>query len=147
MSKLIYPCLWFDGQALPAAEFYCSIHPNSKVLSANPMAVVFELNGAKFMALNGGPEFHFSEATSFVITCETQEEIDHYWDKLTEGGSEGKCGWLKDKFGISWQVTAPEMSQYLGGADSEGAQRATKAMLEMKKINSAAMKRAYLGES
>jgi predicted 3-demethylubiquinone-9 3-methyltransferase (glyoxalase superfamily) len=133
MNKSIYPCLWFDGQALPAAEFYCSIYPNSKVLSANPMAVVFELNGAKFMALNGGPEFHFSEATSFVITCETQEEIDHYWDKLTEGGSEGKCGWLKDKFGVSWQVVPSILGKLM--SDPEKAPKAMYAFMQMKKFD------------
>jgi predicted 3-demethylubiquinone-9 3-methyltransferase (glyoxalase superfamily) len=133
MNKQIYPCLWFDGQALPAAEFYCNIHPNSKILSSNPMAVVFELNGAKFMALNGGPEFHFSEATSFVITCETQEEIDHYWDKLTEGGSEGKCGWLKDKFGVSWQVVPSILGKLM--SDPEKAPKAMYAFMQMKKFD------------
>ena len=133
MNKSIYPCLWFDGNALPAAEFYSSIHPNSKILSANPMAVVFELNGAKFMALNGGPEFHFSEATSFVITCETQEEIDHYWDKLTEGGSEGKCGWLKDKFGVSWQVVPSILGKLM--SDPEKAPKAMYAFMQMKKFD------------
>jgi predicted 3-demethylubiquinone-9 3-methyltransferase (glyoxalase superfamily) len=133
MSKSIYPCLWFDGNALPAAEFYSGIHPNSKILSANPMAVVFELNGAKFMALNGGPEFHFSEATSFVITCETQEEIDHYWDKLTEGGSEGKCGWLKDKFGVSWQVVPSILGKLMN--DPEKAPKVMYAFMQMKKFD------------
>ena len=133
MNKSIYPCLWFDGNALPAAEFYSSIHPNSKILSANPMAVVFELNGAKFMALNGGPEFHFSEATSFVITCETQEEIDHYWDKLTEGGSEGKCGWLKDKFGVSWQVVPSILGKLMN--DPEKAPKVMYAFMQMKKFD------------
>ena len=133
MNKSIYPCLWFDGQALSAAEFYCSVHPNSKILSANPMAVVFELNGAKFMALNGGPEFHFTEATSFVITCETQEEIDHYWEKLTEGGVEGKCGWLKDKFGVSWQVVPSILGKLM--SDPEKAPKVMYAFMQMKKFN------------
>ena len=104
MTYPIFPCLWFDGKAKEAAAFYCSVFKNSKVLSENPMVVVFELNDTKFMALNGGPEYAFSPANSYVITCDTQEEIDYYWVKLSEGGKPGKCGWLTDKFGVSWQT-------------------------------------------
>ena len=101
MTNPIYPCLWFDKQSKEAADFYCSVFPNSKILNTTPFVVIFELNGNRFMGLNGGPEFKFNEAVSFVITCKNQEEIDYYWEKLSEGGQEGKCGWLKDKFGIS----------------------------------------------
>lgn len=105
MTKQIYPCLWFDGQAKAAAEFYCTIFPNSKIINDAGMVVNFELNGQFFMGLNGGDNFKFNEAVSFVIPCKDQNEIDHYWNSLTaNGGSEGKCGWCKDKFGLSWQV-------------------------------------------
>ena len=104
MTSPLYPCLWFDGKAAEAADFYCGIFPNSKLINQNPIVTIFELNGAKFLALNGGPNYTFSEAISYVIECETQDEIDFYWTRLTEGGEEGKCGWLKDKFGLSWQV-------------------------------------------
>ena len=97
MTNQIYPCLWFDGQAKAAAEFYCSIFENSKITTDTPMVVLFELNGKKFMGLNGGPQFKFNEAISFVVDCETQEEIDYYWGALSAGGSESKCGWLDDK--------------------------------------------------
>lgn len=104
MTKQIYPCLWFDGQAKEAAEFYCSIFENSFITHVTPMAVGFNLGGKPFIGLNGGPQFKFNEAVSFVIECETQKEINYYWEKLTEGGQESMCGWLKDKFGVSWQV-------------------------------------------
>jgi predicted 3-demethylubiquinone-9 3-methyltransferase (glyoxalase superfamily) len=101
MNNSIFPCLWFDGQAKAAADFYCSIFKDSKITADTPMVVTFELNGNKFMGLNGGPNFKFNEAVSFVVNCETQDEIDHYWNKLTDGGEESMCGWLKDKFGVS----------------------------------------------
>ena len=104
MKNVIYPCLWFDGQAKEAAEFYCGIFKNSKILTDTPMVVKFELNGAVFMGLNAGPQFKFTEAISYVVECDTQEEIDEYWSKLTAGGKEIECGWLKDKFGLSWQI-------------------------------------------
>ncbi|MEI6853040.1 MAG: VOC family protein [Bacteroidota bacterium] len=104
MSTPIYPCLWFDGRAKEAAEFYCSVFKNSKIISESPIVVDFELNGKRFIGINGGPMFRFTEAVSFVIECETQEEIDYYWDRLTEGGEESMGGWLKDKYGLSWQV-------------------------------------------
>ena len=153
-------CLWFNGNARQAATFYTSIFPDSS-LSDNWMAptdtpgnqqgdevvVNFKIFGRSFIGLNGGPQFPHSEAISFQIPCKDQKEIDKYWKLLTaDGGSEGQCGWLKDKFGISWQVTSPEMMNYLGGADPQGAQRATQAMLTMKKINLNALENAYLGE-
>src|SRR3989338_1293994 len=104
MTNQVSPCLWFDGQAKAAAEFYCSIFNNSKITEENPMVVRWELNGQQFMGLNGGPLYQFSPANSYVIECETQEEIDHYWEKLGEGGRYNQCGWLDDPFGVSWQV-------------------------------------------
>ena len=133
MQNSPYPCLWFDGQAKTAAEYYCGIFPNAKILSANPMAVVFELNGTRFMALNGGPEYTFTEAISFVISCQTQEEIDHYWNHFLKDGQEGKCGWIKDKFGISWQVVPSMLGQLMG--DAEKAPKVMYAFMQMKKFD------------
>jgi predicted 3-demethylubiquinone-9 3-methyltransferase (glyoxalase superfamily) len=152
-------CLWFNGNARQAAEFYTSIFPNSELADnwiaptdtpgnkqGEEIVVNFKIFGRPFIALNGGPQFTFSEAVSLQIPCSSQDEIDRYWALLTsDGGQESQCGWLKDKFGFSWQVTSPEMNQYLGGSDHEGAQRATQAMLGMKKINLAEMRQAYLG--
>ena len=104
MKNSIYPCLWFDGQAKEAALFYCGIFKNSKILTDTPMVVKFELNGSVFMGLNAGPLYKFTEAISYVVKCETQDEIDYYWSRLCEGGREIECGWLKDKFGLSWQI-------------------------------------------
>jgi predicted 3-demethylubiquinone-9 3-methyltransferase (glyoxalase superfamily) len=132
MTNPIYPCLWFDGQAKAAAEFYCSIFKNSKITNDTPMVVNFELNGRKFMGLNGGPTFKFNEAVSFVVDCETQEEIDFYWDKLVAGGSESQCGWLKDKFGVSWQIVPTVLEKLL--SDPEKAQRVVQAFMKMKKF-------------
>lgn len=153
-------CLWFDGNAREAATFYTSIFPNSELADnwiaptdtpgnkqGEEIVVNFKIFGQNFIGLNGGPQFPHSEAISFQIPCKNQAEIDSYWALLTaDGGQESQCGWLKDKFGISWQVTSPEMGEYLGGSNGEGAQRATKAMLEMKKIDLAAMKAAYEGK-
>ena len=133
MNHPVYPCLWFDGQAKEAADFYCSVFRDSKILGENPMVVMFEANGSKFMALNGGPHFKFNEAVSFVINCDTQEEIDYYWSKLTEGGAESRCGWLKDKFGVSWQVVPSNIGELM--SDPEKAQRVTKAFMDMKKLD------------
>jgi predicted 3-demethylubiquinone-9 3-methyltransferase (glyoxalase superfamily) len=104
MTKPIYPCLWFDGKAKEAAAFYCSVFENSKIISETGLVVDFELNGKRFIGLDGGPMYKFTEAVSFVIECETQQEIDYYWDTLTKDGEESMCGWLKDKYGLSWQV-------------------------------------------
>jgi len=150
----ITPFLWFDNQAEEAANFYVSIFENSKVLSvtrygeAGPgpkgtaMTVAFELDGQSLTALNGGPHFNFTEAISFVIHCEAQEEVDHYWDRLTEGGSESQCGWLKDKFGLSWQVVPNVLSELFQDKDPAKSQRVMQAMLQMKKMDIATLKRA-----
>jgi predicted 3-demethylubiquinone-9 3-methyltransferase (glyoxalase superfamily) len=140
MKNPIYPCLWFDGQAKAAAEFYCSIFKNSKITIDTPMVVNFELNGRKFMGLNGGPNFNFTEAVSFVVECETQEEIDHYWNKLTEGGKESMCGWLKDKFGVSWQIIPAILGQLM--SDPQKAPRVMQAFLKMKKFDIEKLKQA-----
>ena len=133
MSNSIYPCLWFDGQAKAAAEFYCSVFKNAKILSDTPMVVTFELNGKKFMGLNGGPKFKFTEAVSFVVECETQEEIDNYWSRLTEGGQESMCGWLKDKFGLSWQIVPSILGKLM--SDPERAPRVMQVFMQMKKFD------------
>jgi len=153
-------CLWFNGNAREAANFYTSIFPNSSISDnwiaptdtpgnkeGEEIVVNFRIFGRPFIGLNGGPQFPHSEAISFQIPCADQAQIDKYWEILTaDGGQESQCGWLKDKFGVSRQVISHEMNDYLGGSDAAGAQRATQAMLEMKKINLAAMKKAYLGE-
>ncbi len=134
MTHQIYPCLWFDNQAQEAAKFYCSVFKDSKITDDNQMVVIFELNGEKFMGLNGGPQFKFNEAVSFVVNCETQEEIDHYWKGLTaDGGSEGNCGWLKDKFGVSWQIVPAILPKLLG--NREKAPKVIAAYMKMKKFN------------
>jgi predicted 3-demethylubiquinone-9 3-methyltransferase (glyoxalase superfamily) len=142
----ITPCLWFDDQAEDAANFYTSVFPSSRIVDvdrygeAGPrpagmvMIVTFELDGQLFTALNGGPEFTIDEAISFEVSCETQEEVDHYWSKLSEGGEEGPCGWLKDKFGVSWQIVPNALPRLLRDPDREKSQRVMKAMLGMKKI-------------
>jgi predicted 3-demethylubiquinone-9 3-methyltransferase (glyoxalase superfamily) len=134
MKNQIYPCLWFDGQAKAAAEFYCSIFSNSKITAENPMVVKWEANGQQFMGLNGGPHFKFNEAISFVIECDAQEEIDHYWNNLiSNGGTESQCGWCKDQFGVSWQVVPKILSQLM--ADPEKGQRVVAAFMQMKKFD------------
>ncbi len=140
MTHPIYPCLWFDGQAKAAAEFYCSVFKNSKILDHNPLVVTFELNGTKFMGLNGGPQFKFNEAVSFVVNCDTQEEIDYYWEKLTTGGQESMCGWLKDKFGVSWQIVPAMIAELMG--DPARAERVTKAFMNMRKLDIEALMNA-----
>jgi predicted 3-demethylubiquinone-9 3-methyltransferase (glyoxalase superfamily) len=159
----VTPCLWFDDQAEEAAEFYTSIFKNSRIIRTTrygkegyeihgkpvgtAMTVEFEIDGQPFTALNGGPVFQFNEAISFQVLCDTQEEVDYYWDKLSEGGDEKaqQCGWLKDKYGISWQVVPTILSGLVGDPDSEKSQRAMKAMLQMKKMNIEALERAYEG--
>jgi len=134
MKNEIFPCLWFDGQAQEAAKFYCSIFKNSEITADNQMVVNFTLNGKKFMGLNGGPNFKFNEAVSFVVNCDTQDEIDHYWDSLTaDGGQEGNCGWLKDKFGVSWQIVPTALPRLM--SNPEKAQKVTDAFLKMKKFD------------
>jgi len=133
MTNPIYPCLWFDGQAKAAAVYYCSIFKDSRITSENPIVVHFELNGTHFMGLNGGPMYQFSPATSFVIECENQEEIDYYWDKLGAEGCYSKCGWLDDKFGVSWQVVPKILHQLMG--DPEKAPRVMDAFLKMTKFD------------
>ena len=134
MTDQIYPCLWFDGQAQAAAEYYCSVFKNSRIIADNQMVVTFELNGNKFMGLNGGPQFKFNESISFVIDCETQVEIDHYWNSLiADGGKEGNCGWLKDKFGVSWQIVPIVLLKLLN--DPTRAQRVMAAYMKMKKCD------------
>ncbi len=153
-------CLWFNGNAREAANFYKIIFPESELQDnwiaptetpgnkqGEEVVVNFTIFGQNFIGLNGGPQFPHSEAISFQIPCANQSEIDRYWEVLTkDGGQEGQCGWLKDKFGISWQVTSPEMMKYLGGSDPAGAQRATQAMLAMKKIVLGDLEKAYSGK-
>ncbi len=155
----ISPFLWFDGNAEEAADFYVSLFKGSKILKiarygeAGPgpagavMVVNFQIEGQDFIALNGGPLFKFTEAISFVISCQTQEEVDRYWNKLTaDGGQESQCGWLKDKYGLSWQVTPTILGELLADKDQKKAQRVMQAMLQMKKIDIAALKRAAAQE-
>lgn len=134
MIKQMYPCLWFDGNAREAADFYCSVFPNSKLINDSGMVVNFEINGQFLMGLNGGDHYKFNEAVSFVIPCKDQEEIDYYWSKLTgDGGEEGKCGWCKDKFGLSWQVIPSILNLLV--SDPERGQRVVQAFLKMKKFD------------
>jgi len=151
--------LWFDKQAEEAANFYTSIFKNSKVgkvtrygeggpgHKGSVMTVAFELDGQDFVALNGGPVFKFTEAVSFVVNCESQKEVDHFWEKLSAGGEEVQCGWLKDKFGLSWQVVPTVLSEMLQDKDAQKAKRVMAAMLKMKKIDIAELWRAYEARS
>ena len=152
--RRITPFLWFDAQAEEAAKFYASIFPNSRILStarygdAGPgpkgsvMTVEFELDGQRMIALNGGPQFKFTEAISLSVDCKDQKEIDHYWSKLSQGGHESMCGWLKDRYGLSWQVNPAILGQLLAGPDAKKAKRVMEAMLKMRKIDIAALKAA-----
>jgi predicted 3-demethylubiquinone-9 3-methyltransferase (glyoxalase superfamily) len=162
-ASKINPCLWFDTEAEEAARFYCSIFKNSKVgtisrygnegkeihgkEAGSVMAVEFELDGQRFAALNGGPQFKFSEAISFQIHCGDQKEVDYFWAKLSKGGEEGPCGWLKDRYGLSWQVVPEILFEMLVDPDQAKSQRVTKAFLQMKKFDIAALKRAYAGQN
>jgi predicted 3-demethylubiquinone-9 3-methyltransferase (glyoxalase superfamily) len=157
----ITPFLWFDNQAEDAAIFYVSIFNNSALGAVNRygkegfevhgrpegsvMTVSFRLEGQEFTALNGGPHFKFSEAISFVVKCETQSEVDHYWDELSQGGNEQaqRCGWLKDKYGVSWQIVPTALFELMSGPDARRSQRVMQAMLQMKKLEVAALRRAY----
>jgi predicted 3-demethylubiquinone-9 3-methyltransferase (glyoxalase superfamily) len=158
MSK-ITPCLWFDGEAEEAANFYVSLLPDSKIevvqknsvdspggKAGSVLVVEFTLAGQRFMALNGGMRFEYTPAVSFKIDCTDQAEVDRLWDGLlSNGGQASRCGWLKDRYGVSWQIVPSALPKYLGGADRAGAQRAMKAMLGMVKLDIAALKRAYEG--
>ena len=159
--KSLMPCLWFDTQAEAAADHYVSIFPKSKLgkitrygkegkeIHGKPagsvLTVEFEIEGVKFLALNGGPQFKFDEAVSFQVLCETQADIDYFWSKLAEGGEEGPCGWLKDKFGLSWQVVPTVLPEMLQDPNAGRADRAMKAMLQMRKLDIAALQRAQNG--
>jgi predicted 3-demethylubiquinone-9 3-methyltransferase (glyoxalase superfamily) len=161
LKQRITPFLWFDHQAEEAAAFYVSIFDHSRITSVNRyddegsraagrlkgsvMTVAFELDGQQFTALNGGPHFKFTEAISLVVHCQTQEEVDHFWEKLSAGGQEVQCGWLKDRFGLSWQVVPKILPELLMNKDPQKAQRAMAAMLKMKKLDIAALKRAAEG--
>ncbi len=156
MSRLT-ACLWFDTEGEEAAHFYTSVFPNSRITGishygeAGPreagsvMTVDFELDGQPFLALNGGPEFTFSEAISYQVSCETQDEVDRYWTTLSEGGEEGPCGWLKDRFGLSWQIVPTALPRLLQDPDREKAQRVMAAMLQMRKIEIDELERAAAG--
>jgi predicted 3-demethylubiquinone-9 3-methyltransferase (glyoxalase superfamily) len=139
----IAPFLWFDGKAGEAAKFYTSIFKNSTIESSSPVSATFHLNGLKFMALNGGPHCKFTEAISFFVSCGTQEEIDYFWEKLSAGGEKSKCGWLKDKFGVSWQIIPPILGELLNDEDEEKSRRVMQAMLKMDKIDIKTLRQAY----
>ena len=151
----ITPFLWFDNQAEEAMNFYISIFKNSKIVSvsrygdAGPglkgtvMTATFQLNGQEFMVLNGGPEFKFTEAISFFVNCETQQEVDELWEKLSEGGEKGRCGWLKDKYGVSWQIVPSALGELMNDQDPEKSKRVMQAMLQMHKIDIKVLKQAY----
>ena len=157
MQRKITPNLWFDTQAEEAAEFYVSVFESSRIVNlmhyteAGPreagmvMTVEFELDGQRFVGINGGPNFTFGEAVSFEISCEDQDEVDYYWEKLSEGGEEGPCGWLKDRYGLSWQVVPAGMEELFADPDPKRAQRAMQAMLGMGKLDIAALRRAADG--
>jgi predicted 3-demethylubiquinone-9 3-methyltransferase (glyoxalase superfamily) len=141
----ITPFLWFDGRAGEAARFYASIFKRSKIESITPMSAIFHLDGVKFHALNGGPQFKFNEAISFFISCDTQKEIDYFWERLSAGGAKSRCGWLKDKFGVSWQVVPPILGDLLNDPDAQKSQRVMQAMLKMRKLDIKKLKQAYQG--
>lgn len=153
------PCLWFDGQAEEAMYFYTSIFKNSKIGDISRygeaglgepgtvLTVTFELDGQPFMALNGGPQYKFTPAVSFFVPCETQDEVDRLWDALTEGGEPGPCGWLTDKYGLSWQIVPTALMELMQSGDAEQAQRVTEAMLKMGKLDIAGLQRAFEGVS
>jgi predicted 3-demethylubiquinone-9 3-methyltransferase (glyoxalase superfamily) len=157
MPQKIVPNLWFDTEAEEAANFYVSVFKNSRIVNiaryteAGPreagtvMTVEFELDGQRFVGINGGPEFKFDEAVSFAISCETQEEIDYYWDALTEGGEESQCGWLKDRYGLSWQVVPTAIDELINDADPQRATRAMEALLKMRKLDIETLRRAADG--
>ncbi|HKM88161.1 MAG TPA: VOC family protein [Xanthobacteraceae bacterium] len=162
IKQKITPCLWFDTQAEEAARFYTSIFENSRITRISRygkagrevhgkeagavMTAEFEIEGQTFVALNGGPHFHFNEAVSFQVMCETQDEIDRFWNRLSQNGEEGRCGWLKDKYGVSWQVVPSALPRMMTDADGAKSERAMNALLKMKKFDLQALERAYTGQ-
>lgn len=159
----IYPCLWFDGNAEEAASFYTSIFKNSKMGTisrygedaanaagrpvGSAMVVMFQINGQDFMGLNGGPQFKFTEAVSFVVNCETQDEVDDYWEKLSSGGRKHRCGWLYDKFGLSWQIVPTALTRLMSDPDAQKRNRVMQALLQMDKLDISALESAYRAET
>jgi predicted 3-demethylubiquinone-9 3-methyltransferase (glyoxalase superfamily) len=161
LQQKINPCLWFDTEAEDAAKFYTSVFQNSRIKRisrygkagqdvhgkkpGSVMVVEFEIEGQTFLALNGGPQFKFNEAVSLHVQCETQDEIDHFWSRLAQGGQEGRCGWLKDKYGLSWQIVPTVMADMMTDADSAKSERAMNAILKMKKLDLQSLKSAFDG--
>lgn len=157
MRKKITPCLWFDGRIEEAVDYYVSVFGDARIVAtmhygeAGPLpkgsvlSMTFELEGQEFMALNGGMRFDYTPAVSFFVSCETQAEVDHFWDKLSAGGQEQQCGWVADKFGLSWQIVPTALGRLLGDEDAEKSQRVMKAMLQMRKLDIAGLERAYAG--
>jgi predicted 3-demethylubiquinone-9 3-methyltransferase (glyoxalase superfamily) len=143
IKQKITPFLWYENQALEAAKFYCTIFKNAKILNSSPMVVTFELEGQRLMALNGGPQFKFTEAFSLFVDCDTQEEVDELWEKLSAGGAKSQCGWLKDKYGLSWQVIPSILMELLGDPDPAKSARVMQAMLKMSKIEIKLLLEAY----
>ena len=142
--KKVTPFLWFNNQAEEAAKLYCSIFKNSKIINSNPMMATFELEGQRFMAANFGPRFQFNEAISLFVTCDSQEEVDYFWAKLTDnGGKEGRCGWLKDKFGLSWQIVPAEFMKLASSPNPATSQRVMAAMQKMNKMDIKKLQEAY----
>lgn len=143
-QQKITPFLWFDKEAQDAAKFYTTVFKNSRIIKPHPMVTTFELEGVQFMALNAGPMFKFNEAVSFFISCESQDEIDYYWNKLTgDGGMESRCGWLKDKYGLSWQVVPSKLGEYMSDPDPKKRENVMKAFMEMKKFDIQKLDDAY----
>ena len=145
--KRVRPFLWFDEDAEEAARFYVSIFKNSRIIEAGEMVVTFELDGQEVMALNGGPHFRLNEAFSFFVSCETQAEVDYYWERLLEGGEESRCGWLKDKFGLSWQIVPDVLGELMGDPDPAKSKRVFDAMMKMRKLEIDALREAYEGRA
>ena len=142
----ITPFLWFDGKAKEAAKFYTSIFEDSMIVSISEMSATFQLDGLEFIAFNGGPMFTFSPAVSFFVRCETQQEIDYLWEKLSAGGEAQRCGWLKDKFGVSWQIVPPILGELLNDEDDEKSNRVMQVMMKMSKLDIKELKEAYEGK-
>jgi len=142
----ITPFLWFDGKAEEAAKFYTSVFKHSRIVTSNPMMATFELEGVEFMALNAGPQFKFTPAISFFVKCETQVEIDYFWEQLCAGGEPGQCGWLKDKYGVSWQIVPPVLGRMLSDPDPAKAKRVAEALMQMTKLDVGKLQQAFEGK-